>query len=519
MELYMIISSFYPLLLAFVFSLFVVARATKRYSRTKKQNSKVLPGPWKLPIIGNLHQLFGLLPHHALTELSKKHGPIMHLQLGEVSTVVASSAKMAKLIMKTHDITFADRGESIVTEIMTYNYTDVTFAPYGDYWRHMRKIFVLELLSTKRVQFFRSIREEEVSNLIHDVSSIAQLRTSINLTERISSLTNDVTARAAFGKVCKDKATFISSMRDATRLGSGFAFADLFPSLKFLHVITGTKSKAEMLHQEINRILGNILNAHREKKVVVISGMADDDDFYEEDFVDVLLRLQGNSELEYPLTDDNIKAILFDTFTAGTDPASTTIEWAMSEILKNARVMKKAQDEVRHVLHKSKTIDETELHELIYLKQVINETLRLHPPLPLLLPRQSRESCEIDGYELPNKCKVIVNALAIGKDPEYWSDPESFKPERFDGSPIDYKGTNFEYIPFGAGRRMCPGMNFGIALVEVVLAQLLYHFDWKLTDGLKLEDLDMSEIFGISVRRKNDLCLMPITYSPSLIYE
>ncbi|OVA20162.1 Cytochrome P450 [Macleaya cordata] len=441
----------FSLLLAFLLLLFMVIKKGKR-SKTKNPCSKLPPGPWKLPLIGNLQQLLGL-PHHTLRDLAKKHGPLMHLQLGEVSTMVVSSPNVAKQIMKTHDLKFADRGETLAAKIMTYSCTDVAFSPYGDYWRQLRKIFLLELLSTKRVHSFRSIREEEVSNLIQNISMMAG--SQINLSDKIFSLTNDITSRAAFGKKSKDKEAFISSIQEATKMASGFSIGDLFPSLKFLHVISGMKPKLEMIHQKVDKILDNIIKEHRNNSTAINTNMGE----LEEDLVDVLLRVKESGELEFPITHNNLKAVILDIFTAGTATSSTTVEWAMSELLKNPRVMKKVQAEVRKV-NRNRTVDESEIQELNFLKLVIKETLRLHPALPLILPRQCRESCEIDGYEIPKKTKVIINAWAMGRDPEHWSDAESFDPERFNGCSLDYKGTNFEYIPFGAGRRMCPGMAF-----------------------------------------------------------
>lgn len=201
-----------------------------------------------------------------------------------------------------------------------------------------------------------------------------------------------------------------------------------------------------------------------------------------------------------------------DIFSAGSETSSTVIEWTISELLKNPRMMKKAQEEVRQV-HRGKTyVDETSSHELKFMRSVIKETLRLHPPAPLLLPRESSKSCVINGYEVPAKTKVIINAWAIGRDQKYWKEAEIFFPERFLDSSIDYKGADFEYIPFGAGRRICPGITFAAAVVELTLAQLLFHFDWKFPGDMKLEDLDMTEEFGLAARRKTDLCLVPFPY-------
>lgn len=203
-------------------------------------------------------------------------------------------------------------------------------------------------------------------------------------------------------------------------------------------------------------------------------------------------------------------------FVAGSDTSSTIIEWAFSEMLKNPKAMIRAQEEVRKVFGSKGYTDETSLHELKFLKAVIKETLRLHPPFPLLLPRECRETCEIKGYTIPVGTKVIVNAWAIGRDSEYWSEPEEFCPERFMNCAIDYKGSNMEFIPFGAGRRICPGILFAVSSIEVCLAQLLYYYNWELPNGTE-ETLEMTEALGSSSRRKTDLILIPTSYNPMLV--
>lgn len=201
-----------------------------------------------------------------------------------------------------------------------------------------------------------------------------------------------------------------------------------------------------------------------------------------------------------------------DIFSAGSETSSTAVKWAMAEMLRNPRILKEAQAEVRRVFDRKGNVDEAGIHQLNYLKLVIKETLRLHPSAPLLLPRETRESCKINGYEIPLKTRVLVNAWAIGRDPRYWSDPETFYPERFLNKSIDFRGADFEYIPFGAGRRICPGITFALPNIELPLAQLLYHFDWKLPNEMKPEDLDMTEAFGVTVAMKKDLMLIPIPY-------
>ncbi|KAG4161739.1 hypothetical protein ERO13_D01G075000v2 [Gossypium hirsutum] len=448
-----------PLCFTFLVFIFMVLKLWKR-SKIKDSPKNLPPAPWKLPLIGHLHLLMFSLPHHRLTELAKRHGSLMHLQLGELSHIVVSSPEAAKEVMKTHDISFATRPYLLGAEIVA----------------QLRKVCTLELLSMKRVQSFRSIREEQVSSLIRSIYSNTGLE--INLGEMLCNSSYNITLRTAFAARCKQHDAFISITRKLVEAASGFSITDLFPSIKLLPMISGMRAKLESWQCK--------------------SG---DSDYVTDDLVDVLLNLQDHGGLEFPLRTDNIKAVILDMLIAGTETSSTAVDWATSEMIKNPRILEKAQAEVRQVYDRTGDVNEADLHELKYLKLVMKETL-------------SRERCEINGYEIPAKTKVIVNAWAIGRDSNYWKEAERFYPERFIDSSVDYKGTNFEFIPFGAGRRICPGMSYGMAVVELSLAQLLYHFDWKLPNGMKNEDLDMTETFGATSRRKRDLRLIPIPYHP-----
>ncbi|XP_075668410.1 cytochrome P450 71D11-like [Castanea sativa] len=498
----------FPTLFTFLLFTFMVVKLWKR-SKTNHSNLNLPPGPWKLPIVGNMHQFVGSLPHRALRDMAMKHGPLMHLQLGEVSTVVVSSPEFAEQVMKTHDINFASRPSIIGKNIMSYDSTDIIFAPYGNYWKQLRKICSLELLSPKRVESFQPIRQEELSSLIRRIAS--KEGSTINLTEKMFSTTYGITSRAAFGKKFKDQEKFICVVKQAIELGAGFNVADFFPSVKMLHLVSGVRTTLERMHEEADRIMENTINEHVEVKPTRKA----DDDAREEDLIDVLLKFQERGgDNEFSLTNNNIKSVILDIFGAGSETSATIVDWAMSEMMKNQRVMKKAQAEVREVINRKGRVDETCINEMKYLKLIVKETLRLHAPVPLLLPRECRERCRLNGYEIPVKTKVIVNAWAIGRDPKHWNDPERFNPERFLDNSIDYKGTNFSYIPFGAGRRICPGISFGMINVELPLALFIYHFDWKLPNGMKNEDLDMNEVFGVTIRRKDDLQLIPIAYHP-----
>ncbi|CAM8891387.1 unnamed protein product [Rhodiola kirilowii] len=487
----------------FLFIMLVLFNLGYKTRRARGSALPLPPGPRKLPIIGNMHQLVGGLPHHVLRDMSMKHGPLMLLQLGEVPTIIVSSPEIAKEIMKTHDANFSDRPYFLASRIMSYDSKGLVISPCGDYWRQMRKLSVQELLSVKRVQSFRSIREEEMANLVRTIQEKAGQQ--VNFSEKIFAWTYSVTARAAFGKKVARQDEFINLITESTRLSSGFDISDMFPSVKILSRVSPMRPKLEKLHKQVDEILQGLIDSHVEH---LSKNTAERD--AQEGLLDVLLRFRrtGN-EFDITLTDDHIKAVTLDLYSAASETSSSTVEWAMSEMLKNPNVMTRAQEEVRQVLETKGKMDETCLEDLHYLKAVIKETLRLHPPAPLLAPRESREKCEINGYQIPAKMRVLVNAYAIGRDPGYWNDADSFIPERFLNSKMDYKGLDFEYIPFGAGRRICPGMWMAMVNVALPLSQMLCRFDWSLADGC---EIDMLEGAGFTVRRKSDLILIPTPY-------
>ncbi|XP_049395444.1 premnaspirodiene oxygenase-like [Solanum stenotomum] len=490
--------NFFSLFL-FVCFLFLLIKWKNSNSKTKR----LPPGPWKLPLIGSMFHLLGGLPHQVLRDLAKKYGPIMHLQLGEVSLVVVTSPDMAKQVLKSHDIAFASRPKLLAAEILFYNASDIVFSPYGDYWRQMRKICIMELLSAKNVKSFNSIRQDEVLHMIE----FFRLSTgeTVNATKKFYQFASSMTCRSAFGKVLKEQDELILLIKKLSRFLEGFDMADIFPSLKFLHVLRGMKDKIMDAHHELDAILENIINEHKNNGELGGEG----------NLVATLLRLMKEGGFQFPITKDNIKAIIFDIFVAGTETSSTTIDWAMVEIMRNPNVLSKAQAEVRNAFRGKETFDENDIEELKYLKLVVKESFRLHPPLPLLLPRECREEVDINGYTIPLKTKVMVNAWAIGRDPKYWDDAESFKPERFEQSSVDFAGNNFEFLPFGSGRRICPGISFGLANVFFPLAKLLYHFDWKLPIGINPSDhLDLTESAGASCGRKNNLYLIATPHQP-----
>ncbi|KAI3831084.1 hypothetical protein MKX03_034321 [Papaver bracteatum] len=397
------------------------------------------PSPPKLPVIGNLHQI-GPLLHRSFHELSRKYGPIMILHLGHSPTLVVSSAEMAIEFLKNQDLLFANRPFTVAGNALLYGCTDIAFSPNNEYLRKVRRMCSFELLSVKRTQTFKFVREEETHIMIRKIQLSFEEQNTINLSEMLLALTSDIICRCTLGKKYEKGGNkrYRELPDEVTKLLGAVCFGDVFPSLKFLDILTGFIGKLKALSKEVDAFL---------------------------------------------------------------DEKPT--------------LMKKAQDEVRGVIGKKMKVEEDEISQMKYLRCIIKETLRLHPPVPLLVPRENFTCTKIKGYDIPPNATVFINAWAIQRDSKFWSEPEEFQPERFADSQIEYMGSkDYEFMPFGSGRRGCPGIPFGVVIVELVLANLLFWFDWELPDGADYEKLDMTESFGMIVSKKIPLSVMAMSHFP-----
>nr|QNS29987.1 cytochrome P450 [Nothapodytes nimmoniana] len=508
---------FFALLLPlFIFITFLVIWFCATYS--KNNQKQYPPSPPKLPLIGNLHQL-GLLPHRTLHSLAQQHGSLMLLHLGSQPVLVASSAREAREIMKTHDLIFSNRPRLNIPRRLLYDSKEIAFAPYSEYWRQIKSLCVLHLLSNRRVHSFQSVREEETTLMIERIRESCLSDSSpsslVNLSEEFMSLTNDIVCRIALGRTYgrgDGGRKFKKLFGDFAQLLGVFDVGDYIPSLAWVNRFNGLDAKVNTVAKEIDELLEVVVEDHmdhRNRDGKIESG--------KQDFVDILLDIQDEKKTGFNFHRDTTKAIILDVFAAGTHTTSTVIDWAMAELLKHPKILKKLQNEVREIAKGKSRIKEDELDKMHYVKAVIKETMRLHPPVPLLVPRESTQDVKVLGYDIQAKTQVIVNAWAIGRDPLLWQEPEEFQPDRFLNSPIDFKGFHFELIPFGSGRRACPGITFAMDINELVLTNLVNNFDFALPGGRRGEDLDMVEAPGLTVHKKSPLLVVATPYCQDLL--
>ncbi|KAL8192199.1 hypothetical protein R6Q57_027866 [Mikania cordata] len=360
------------------------------------------------------------------------------------------------------------------SELFFYGRKNIAWSDYGNYWRQMKKMCTLELLSVKKSRSFYYIREDEIGKLFKFLDDSAGK--PIVFRDPIQKMVNDIVSRATLGDVCKDRDELLDRAGAMLRTFNSFNIENYFPRLTILNAVTGRKATWLKMQKQLDVILKRLLEDHRSRPT---------DDH--EDLVDVLLR---------------------EMLTAGTTSSSMTVEWAITEMMRKPEIMKKAQAEVRAVV-KGERATEAEIQKLDYTRLVIKETLRLHS-LPLMIPHECREDCVVNGYDIPAKTKLIVNLFACSTDPDTWEDPDTFKPERFTDNTISSTGADFKYFPFGAGRRICPGMNFAIGSVEYILTNLLLRYDWKLPDGMKPHDIDMRDTTALSTLPLNPMKIIPV---------
>ncbi|CAN6167147.1 unnamed protein product [Urochloa humidicola] len=468
-------------------------------------NARRPPGPAPLPLLGNILDLHGE-PHHALARLAKTYGPVMSLRLGTTDAIVASTAAAARDVLQRHDHLLAARSVTDAGRALGNHEHSVIWLP-GDspLWRRLRAVCTGHLFSPRGLDATRAARERKARELVAYLGSRAGAGNGeaavVDVGRVVFSCVLNVVSNVLFSEdvadLSSDRAQELEMLvRDTVEEACKPNLSDLFPVLARLDLQGRRRHNAELVgrfYDFFDAIIARRLDTGDKKG----------------DFLDVLLQLRSEDQLSL----QTIKSFLLDLFAAGTDTNAITVEWTMAELLRHPAAMSKVRAELRDALGSKPYLDESDIDRLPYLRAVVMESMRLHPPSPMLMPHAAMAGgAEVGGYPVPAGTKVIVNLWAVMRDPAVWPDPEAFSPERFAGcGEAEFRGKDrLEFMPFGAGRRTCPGTPMATRVVTLLLASVLHALEWRLPEGMQPEDVDVRDRFGTSLNMVTPLRAVPV---------
>nr|QLI49053.1 cytochrome P450 family 75 subfamily A polypeptide 109 [Gloriosa superba] len=443
------------------------------------------PGPRGFPVLGSL-PLIGPKPHEDLARLAKRYGPLMYLKIGTHGAVIASSPAAARGFLKTADANFANRPPLSSVREITYGYQDVVFSTYGPRWKLLRKLCVTHMLGGRALADLSPIRRDEVGVLLRSLRDSSS-KTPVVVPDALMSTMANIMGRVVMSRRIYDESwEFKDMMQDLLTHSGFFNPGDLIPVVGWMD-LQGIQKEVHRVHQRFDAMITQLLADHaacvHERKG-------------RPDFIDLVMENRRGSDGE-TASDANVKGLILNLFTAGTDPSKVVMEWALAEMISNPEIMRRVQSEMDQLIGKDRRLEETDLPSLHYLQAVCRESFRKHPPTPLGLPHCSSEPCEVEGYYIPANTHLFVNLWAMGRNPEVWDEPMEFRPERFLNDGGRGAESEFELIPFGAGRRVCVGKQAGLLMVQYIVGSLVHSFDWRLPDGEKM--VDMEEKFAFSL--------------------
>lgn len=521
-----------PHLLAFVGLLALFLLYKQRRPMNQNPNNSVrgrrLPpepsGAW--PVIGHLLQLNS---HSTLARtfgaLADKYGPVFSIRLGMTRVLVVSNWEAVKECFTTNDKVFASRPDSNAGEYLGYNNAAFGFAPYGHFWRQMRKLVLLEVLSNRRLENLRHVRVSEIQTSTRELFSVINGESTpakVVISEWLEELTLNIIVRTIAGKRYSDSKVgdridaryFKKVVKEYMYISGKLDLSDVIPLplLRWLDPLGHIKSM-KRLFKELDAIMQIWIDEHVEKRKMksISSGT-------EQSFIDILLSaIEDDFAFGYS-RETLVKATIMNLILAGSDTTSVHLTWVLSLLLNNRQVMEQAQEEIDLNVGKERWVNESDIKNLAYLQAIVKEALRLYPPGPLSVPHQAREDCEVSGYHVPKGTRLFANVWKLHRDPRIWSEPDKFSPERFMTSQaeVDVSGQHFEFTPFGSGRRSCPGITFAMQVTHLTLARLLQGFNFATPANLPV---DMTEGQGIVLPKVNPLEVLIVPRLAGELYE
>ncbi|GMI96209.1 cytochrome P450, family 76, subfamily C, polypeptide 4 [Hibiscus trionum] len=466
-----------------------------------RNRSKLPPGPRRLPVFGNLFHL-GDKPHRSLAKLAQIHGPVMSLKLGTLLTVVVSSEATAKEILQKQDLNFCNRTIVDAVRASRHNEVALPWIPVSPLWRALRKVCNSHVFSNQKLDGNQHLRRDKIQQLIANVGNSCLKGEAINIGQAAFDTTINLLSNTVFSMDLVDSNSSVAREFKETVRGIMIEagkpnLADYFPLLQKIDP-QGIRRRIGVHFDKVLNLFDKLLDERQESRK-----SQDSISTASNDVLDTLLDILEGGFEEFNKT--HATHLLLVLFVAGTDTTSSTLKWAMAELLHNPQVLLKAKKELEQAIGKGKPVEECDIARLPYLQAIIKETFRMHPTIPLLLPCRAGSDADLCGFEIPEGAQVLVNVWAIGRDPSIWENPNSFMPERFMGSETDVKGNHFGLIPFGAGRRICPRLPLASRMLHLMLGSLVNSFDWELEGQISSNEMNMEEKFGLALQMAQPL--------------
>ncbi|KAF6176243.1 hypothetical protein GIB67_023534 [Kingdonia uniflora] len=454
------------------FTLILIIKLCSEYIKYRK----FPPSPFALPIVGHLHLVKKKPLYKSLQTLAEKYGPIIFLKFGSRPVLVVSSTSAVEECFIKNDIIFANRPpHSVAGDHLSYNYSVLGWVPCGHQWRNLHSISAIKAFSSNSLQMPAYICDEEVRFVIR---GLFETRTpqKVDLKTMLSELTFNMIMRGIAGKRCfesgmgkEEKKRVLRYLKETFVPVMTMEFGDFFPNLRRV-CFRGVDYRMEKLRKERKIFNQGLIEECRLTKLESspVAG--------KKCMISNLLSLQDSDPKQY--TDDTIQGLISTMLSAGTETTALTMEWAMSLLVNHPEVLWKAHSEIEKIIQQGRLLDESDILKLPYLNCIINETLRLYPVAPLLVPHFSSKECTVGGYTVPPETMLLGNAWAIHRDPKLWVDPAKFMPERFEGGEIE-KVDALKFIPFGIGRLSCPGSVLAMRMIGLALGTLIQCFEWE----------------------------------------
>ncbi|KAK6162985.1 hypothetical protein DH2020_002826 [Rehmannia glutinosa] len=426
----------------------------------------------------------------------------MSIKLGYLTTIVVSNPETAKIVLKKHDLAFSSRAISNAAHSLNHDKFSIAWLPVDNQWRKLRRICKEQMFSVARLDASQGLRMEKLQKLCEYVKECCEMGRAVDIGQAAFTtslnLISTTLFSVEFARFGSDSSQEMKDVVWGVMKGVGSPnLVDYFPVLKRADpqgILRETRICFEKLFAIFDGIINEKMKLRGEKN----------------DLLEALIDLNERDEFSR----NDIKHLLLDLFIAGTDTTSGTVEWAMTELLRNPEKLSTLRKEITDctVGSENETIQESDIPRLPYLQAVVKETFRLHPAVPFLIPHMAEADVEINGYTVPKNAQILVNVWAIGRDATIWPNAELFLPERFLDDKIDFRGQDFELIPFGAGRRICPALPLAYRMVHLMVATLVGNFGWELEERVKPEELDMNDKFGLTLQKAIPLKAVPTKF-------